>query len=157
MQTAISNNNHSHYLALTIIQTTQSKDTERVTTSFTLSGNTLHKKSLHWGAYRDTSQQVLALSPQHFEDLGAYLELSWDNLQGEVYHPIIKGNMGKVHVEIEATIHWEGQQAHLQLSSMKENILKDRHYLSAILLADYLDKYFTKPNSFRALEWIKAL
>ena len=150
-----SNNHHQHSLALTIVQTTRSKDTEKVTSTYALSSYTLYKKSIHWGAYRDTSEQVLALTPKHFEDLGAYLQLSWDNLQGEVHHPIVKGNLGKVYVEIEASINWGNELAHLELSSMKEDILKNRHYLSATLLADYLDQYFDQPNSFRALEWIK--
>lgn len=152
-----SNNHHQHSLALTIVQTTRSKDTEKITSSYTLSGYTLRIRHLHWGAYRDTTEQVLALTPKHFEDLEAYLELSWDNLQGQVHHPIIKGSMGKPHVDIEANIYWGKKQANLQLSGMKENVLKNRHYLSAYLLADYLDKYFTQPNSFRALEWIKEL
>lgn len=152
-----SNNHHQHSLALTIVQTTRSKDTEKITSSYTLSGYTLRMKRMHWGAYRDTTKQVLALTPKHFEDLEAYLELSWDNLQGQVHHPIIKGNMGKTHIDIEANVYWGNKQANLQLSSMKENVLKNRHYLSATLLADYLDKYFIQPNSFRALEWIKEL
>lgn len=150
-----SNNYHQHSLALTIVQTTRSKDTEKVTSTYALSSYTLYKKSIHWGAYRDTSEQVLASTPKHFEDLGAYLQLSWDNLQGEVHHPMVKGNLGKVYVDIEASINWGNEQAHLELSGMKEDILKNRHYLSATLLADYLDQYFDQPNSFRALEWIK--
>lgn len=150
-----SNKHHQHSLALTIVQTTRSKDTEKVTRAYALSGYTLYKKSIRWGAYRDTSEQVLAFTHKHFEDLGAYLYLSWNNLQGKVHHPIVKGNLGKVYVDIKACINWRDEQAQLQLSSMKKDVLKNRHYLSATLLADYLDKYFTEPNSFRALEWIK--
>ncbi len=157
MQTPISNDQHQHTLALTIVQTTRSKDTEKITSSYLLSGYSLRRKRMHWGAYRDTTEQVLALSPKHFEDLEAYLQLSWENLQGQVYHPVIKGNIGKVYVDIEANIYWGSKQANLQLSSMKEDVLRNRHYLSATLLADYLDRYFTHPNSFRALEWIKQL
>ncbi len=152
-----SNDQHQHVLALIIVQTTRSKDTEKITTSYALSGYTLHKKCVHWGAYRDTSEQVLALSPKHFEDLEAYLHLSWDNLHGKVYFPTVKGNMGKTQVDIRSNICWGDRQANLQISSMKEDALKNRHYLSATLLADYLDKYFTQPHSFRALEWIKEL
>lgn len=144
-------------LTLTIIQTIRSKDTEKTTTTYTVSDSLLKKSSSLWGAFRDSSRQELLLTPKHFEDLNAYLQLSWDNLQGEVYHPIIKGTLGKVHVQIEADIHWQAEQAKLQLSGMKETVRKDQHYLSATLLADYLDKYFTHPNSFRALEWIKQL
>ena len=99
-----SNDHHQHSLTLTIVQTTRSKDTEKITSSYVLSGYTLHKKRMHWGAYRDTSEQVLALTPKHFEDLGAYLQVSWENLQGEVYHPIVKGNLGEVHVDMDAAI-----------------------------------------------------
>lgn len=152
-----SNDHHQHSLALTITQTTRSKDTEKITTAYALSGYTLHKKCVHWGAYRDTSEHVLALTHKHFEDLEAYLQLSWDNLQGNVYFPTVKGNMGKTQVEIRSNICWGDRQANLHVSSMKEDVLKNQHYLSATLLADYLDKYFTQPNSFRALEWIKEL
>lgn len=152
-----SNDQHQHALALTIVQTTQSKDTEKITSSYALSGYTLHKKCVHWGVYRDTSEQVLALTHEHFEDLEAYLQLSWDNLQGQVYFPIIKGSMGKTQVDIKSNIYWGDRQANLQVRSMKEDVLKNRHYLSAKLLANYLDRYFTQPNSFRALEWIKEL
>gem|GEM_PF-5400542 len=144
-------------LTLTIIQTIRSKDTERITTTYSIRDSILRKSRAVWGVFSDSSQQNLPFTPKHFEDLSAYLQLSWDNLQGEVYHPIIKGTVRRVHIQMEGDIRWQGKQATLQLSGMKETVRKDRHYLSATLLADYLDKYFTHPNSFRALKWIKQL
>lgn len=145
-----------NFLQLSMIEIVRSKNTEKTTIDYLLKDSLLEKTITLWGTQRQVSKQEIPLTPKHYEDLSAYFQLSWENLQGEFLHPILKGNLGKTSVEIESVISWEGEKISLQVRGMKGSLLKDEHYLSARLLSEYLDRYFTDPKSFRALEWIKG-
>ena len=145
----------SVFIDLQITKTTRSKDTEKITRRYIVKDSLLTKTEQHWGVHREQTTQELPLSEKHYQDLTAYLGLSWENLEANINRPPIKGNLGKTYAEVQLEVTLNGATKTLTINSMTEEVVKDIHYLSANLLSEYLDKYFVEPQRFRALEWTK--